>query len=314
MAQFTDHHSTAQPSVWLPDVLGILRSRWWIIPVCVLLCWILATAYTISAPKLYEARIVIMPKQQQSQTSGALQNLAGLAGFDVGGNGSNRFSLFMATLDSTRLTERLDQKYGLIKEIYPEQWDDQTKQWREPGGLVEAFKRALYGFFGLPAWVPPTSRALSDDLVKRVHKDRDKDTSSYSLTYQNRDPQLATRVLQLMYAETEDMLREDQLRQAESSIAYINQRLQAVSINDYRTMLIGFLAEQERDRMVLENRSIPVAAINVDPVTATDKPISPKPVIVFLVATVVGLLLAPILVLGRLSLTHGRRRHLHPIV
>lgn len=287
--------TSAEPVAFASEIVGELLGRKRLIAGCVAAALAVAVLYLVTAPKLYEARLVIMPNQQTP--NGSLSSLAGLAGVDLLASKATNFSLFMATLDSARLVDRMEAKEGLIRDLNAANWDAQHGRWVAPGGTMQAIKGAVWGLFGLPAWTPPSSRTVAEELAEKVRKIKDRDTNTITLSYQSRDKELAGKVVGSMYAEAEAMIRDDQLAQANQSVDYLTQRLQQVTTNEYRETLFKLLADQERSRVMLQNTNIPIAAINVDPVTVSDRPVSPRPVVVFLVAVVAGVFAAAVIVL-----------------
>ena len=83
-----------------------------------LITGLLGGIYAFTAPNIYQAKVVMMPPQQQSGASAMLAQLGGLAGMAGGALGlKNPSDLYVSVLQSTTIAERLVRRFHLL-EVY----------------------------------------------------------------------------------------------------------------------------------------------------------------------------------------------------
>src|SRR5579859_1321505 len=98
----------------------------------------------------YTARATVtQPAGGGPTPSGSASGLAALVGIPVGGGDvASTYQKFMETTRSRRLAEALEQKYHVLRLVFPG-WDNDSHRFQPPSGLG-AVKQFIKGLLGLP--------------------------------------------------------------------------------------------------------------------------------------------------------------------
>jgi uncharacterized protein involved in exopolysaccharide biosynthesis len=88
----------------------------------------LALAYAFLSPKIYKTETTLVPLS--GSEGGGLSSLAGLLGVSIGGNKPQL--TVQAVLESRTLKERIIKDLNLMPLLFPKEWDNKTKRWKNP--------------------------------------------------------------------------------------------------------------------------------------------------------------------------------------
>ncbi len=132
----------------------------------------------------------------------------------------------------------------------------------------------------LNKWSAPDIESLASYIGGKVVIEEVEGTSFMDVTYEHTDPKFALRLLNLVYSEADELLREQDRVDSRKRRAYIEQQLQRASILDTRQALIGLLGNEERSAMLLES-DLPYAARIIDPPFVSSRPTEPVLMFIF---------------------------------
>jgi uncharacterized protein involved in exopolysaccharide biosynthesis len=271
-------------------VLTTLYRRKVVIAFCVVALVAVTAAFCVVVTPRYGASAVIAPV---ASASGESQNLAMLSGIaSIAGLGTatpetiSEFQKFEQILSSVRLAERLEERYGLLEEIFANEWDEATRSWHPPSGFISTARQTLREMFGLPAWEPPSPRRLAEYFAQNVQITEVDRTAIKKVSFQHPDRDFALRVLLILCKEADDMLREIARADITNTVEYLRSRMGDTDVVEYRASLTNLLSAQERMLMFI-NTNGAYAADFLDEPAASDVPVFPN-VELFLVLAVLG--------------------------
>ncbi|WP_445678497.1 Wzz/FepE/Etk N-terminal domain-containing protein [Radicibacter daui] len=282
-------------SLSFASLMRALLRGWWVLTLIGLLSIAAAVFYlSIAIPTYKAAMMVVEVKDGSNALLKRLQggaSLLGLAAPSSSQNGAS-FEEFTALLTSHRVAEQLAQNHSLLQEIYAQQWDEKRQRWIEPQGSMVNFKNAIKRMISYPQWTPPDARDLVTWLSKNVHAvnqgsnllDR---SSLWEISVTAKDPDFAQKLLEMLYQEAETILRDRRRNELQGNIDYLQKKILDTNLNVYRESLVSMVAQQEQELMVLRD-DVPIAARVLDPVTVSNRPVSPRPVLVLALALVLG--------------------------
>lgn len=281
--------------------LRALRHGWRLILATAIACLLLMIVYiALLRQPDYLAVAVIGAPANSSLTSTSGQALSAITGIDIGGD-ETQFNKLIQVLSSTRLAARLEKDHGVMKRVF-EGWDEQTKSWQPPPGILPAVKRVAKAMLGLPPWQPPTPSALANFLKQRMTIDPQKPPGqgplsirssifAVSIDYEDRD--YAITLLRQILMDADALVREDQLAATASRIRHLNTAMTGTQELYLRETLQQLLMDQERTLMTLRADRF-YAFDMIDPPNADPIPTGPSVPMFLLLSLVGGGLLASV--------------------
>lgn len=289
--------STATP--WLYGVFATIRRRWWWPLLGMLAALLLAVVWLRQADYLYTAQLKVYaaPSSSGSRAPTALGGLAALSGLAGGASETvTPFRFYLDGIYGPAVAKRLAADQSLMQRVFVREWDVATKSWRRPPSLTGAVRRAVTGLMGLPQfdWTAPGPEDLQGYIGKTVAVRQSVRTPVVVISYDSTDPAMAVAFLQKLHVATDGYMREQQMLRTRANIDYLTRRLQTVTLVGQRAALVGQLAEQERQAMLVASDAA-YAAEPFDRITVSAVPSRPRPVPLLLGAGVAGLLLGTVL-------------------
>jgi len=236
----------------------------------------LAAGISFLLTPVFRAEVLLEPVQRDS-TLGGLASLAGRVGDlasisginQVGGDDS---ATSIATLKSRALTETLIKDEGVMPLLFPSDWDAQKRAWEDPNDpptMWEAFEKF-------------------DEKIREVKEDRK--TGLVTLAIEWEDPVLAARWANSLVKRVNAKRREEAIRLATSSIAYLRKELRTAGAVELQQAIYRMIETQMKTVMLA--RSTEEYAFRViDPAVPPKKKIRPKRRLIALGAMVFGALL-----------------------
>jgi hypothetical protein len=245
----------------------------------------------------YTAQILIAEKADSADLAparSALNLIGGLSG--TGGGAPSQFKLLGDVVTSNALAKVLDEKYGMVKVIYADQWDRHTHSWIKPSGLLASIKAGIKAILQMPAWTPPDYRDLATYLASNVHLISSAPAllgtaSAYSLQYNNGDPHFAAYFLTAVFTEADALMRQRHEAELQKNVAYLQRRLAQTTEVGYREALTQIVADQEKQLMVLHGDTTYTAEI-VDGAVSPKLPSFPNVKLTLVLTVIVGGFLA----------------------
>jgi len=263
----------------------------WIVPLCAAVGFYHGFQKTKAFVPKYVASMIVVPNSQsggmeslQGGVSGtglrnALTTAIGLSAQSSSSGVFDRLKLMMASPD---LARRLDEEYGMVREVFASKWDEESQSWRRPTNpdpsLMERAMSALHqdqylqpGAEALARYVSsviafspaklPGAKAPGDTefvLVEVTHVDRDR----------------ALELLNRIYWTADDLLRSHEKEKVRSKIRYLEARIRNSATSDLRNFLTASLIRELNSEHLLEGE-LPYAAEVLQPAFVSDLKTAP---------------------------------------
>lgn len=244
----------------------ILRARWF-----ALLAFVLGAGYgywmLAKFDPSYQAFMVVSPSRSSETASSDASPAIGAAralGLAFGDRGAINFDRLTQLIGSLQLAERLQRKYGLMQTIFADGYDGESKTWRRPSDAAFERKEYLRALLRQTLWRPPDIDMLADYLKAAVNVRNMDPLPFVKLSYGHADPVMARFILEIVYAEADALLREQDLLENSRRKAYLQDQLNKVTVQDIRAVLLRLLTSAEQSAMLLES-NLPYAARIVEP-------------------------------------------------
>jgi len=266
---------------------------------------VLGGLYLAIVPPKYTSTMMITAA---THGVGSLSDSAGrstsLAGSLFGAAANPDFTLILALMHSEAIAESLQSKYQVLQKLHPEQWDNETKQWRRSHSLISTASQRLNVLFGRPESQPPNAESLTVELAKGIRIEQSENKGIYTVTFTAKDPTLAHDVLEEVYAEAENIARHDALKVASAYVSYLESELKFASNEETKRGLVELYVQQEQRKMVL-SADAPFAADIVSAPTVPLRPSGPSPSVLLLISVLAGAALFSAIAIYRSSPEEG---------
>jgi len=288
---------SAAAEITIRGLLETLLRGWWLLLAAIVLAVLVtAVALKLQSP-LYTATMIIGPAPTDltaaSQLASELEQFARLATLAQSPAKIERVSdleRYLQLFGSTTLAARLQAEHQLLQTVFENEWDAEQQAWRRPRDLASVIEHAVLGFFGFPSWTEPDIPALAEWLRSRVAVLRLGGSAMLRLRMQHPRPEFAAEVVAMVHATADQLLREDALARVGNQIALVERELAAASSPTRRQALEDMLRQQYQVQALLEVDQ-PYAAQVLVPVTASATPTSANPLLVLVLAAMVGAIL-----------------------
>lgn len=262
----------------LGRLLAALGRRKWLIVGMALGGLLLAVAYLhLSTPEYRVTLPVISTRADPLGSGGRSASLANLVGAKLGNDQLDNFTLYRVGVHSLPAAENLSKDQQLLRRIFPAEWDDEARAWREPSGPVRTLVAGVSEILGIPRtrWTAPGPLRLQRFLQKEVSAALDDETHVLVLGINAKDPQLGQELLSKLDNAVDAVVRERQLSRAEHYVAYINEQLQIATIPEQRVTLASMLLQQQQ-QIMMGHVALPFAAERFGPPVPSLGPAKPN--------------------------------------
>jgi hypothetical protein len=254
---------------------------------------ILGISYLHFADYKYTVTMQLSPVQQSQADMGQLSQIASMAGVNLQANNQvDPFQLYLQGLFTREAADELAKDQGLMRVIFPKEWDDENHRWHEHGGIGRAILNALRFLLGAPMhlWRPPDSARLQEFISDNLHVTQDIKSPVVTIDMDYPDPQGAVYFMTRLNNAVDEGIKKQALARATIYIDYLNKQLQVVTIAGLQQALIQLVTDQEKQKMAASS-SLSYSAEVFQKPAASQWTTSPNPFVVVGLAVFIGILL-----------------------
>ncbi len=287
------------------DLLELWRVLWANKVIIIVIGTVFAVSsvfYALSKPDVYQATTLLSPASSKTGSAGLagqFGGLASLAGINIGGNSSDRTGLALEVIYSRHFLETFIEKHKLLVPLMAatewdkstnkltlnaDVYDSTTQQWLINSDNGESFRPSLW----------QAVKQFREILVI----DTDKESGMVTITIDFFSPKLATQWLAWLVDDINATMREKDNQEAKNSIEFLTAKLEQTKLADMQQVFYDLIEEQTKTLMLSEVSSEYVLK-TVDPANAPEERSSPKRSVIVVIGTMLGGMLAIIIVLIR---------------
>jgi hypothetical protein len=228
---------------------------------------------------IYRASVLLSPAEPASGGTSTISRfadqfapLASLLGGEVTGGFAGK-DVWIATLQSRRVTESFIRERDLLPILLPKLWDATLGRWKDDSFTPESI-------------VDDAVRRF-DDEIRAVAEDRR--TGLITLSIEWNDPVLAAEWATSLVDRTNEFLRERAIDEAKRSISFLEGELNKTSVVE-RQQIIYRLMESKTSEIMMANARDQYAFVVVDPAVAPDVDdfIFPRRVVIVGIGLIMG--------------------------
>lgn len=295
----------------LSEIKPIYRFLWVnlrMIGIPSVLVFLLALAYLHTSQDAYTTSLKVIPQDARFEEAGAFSNVAPLIGVDISTSPSARnFELFLSGLTSLEVANHLANNQKLLKQMFPNQWDSDSKSWIEPENTLISFKKFLKFVLAIynPTWAPPDALDVQNYLSENIDITKNRGEFIVTISHEHKDPDFSIALLAEIVDSVNTNLREKQILQLGRQIEYLKLRSAEETDAALKRAFFDILLAKEKE-IALVMGQLNFAADSFGQPIKTLFPTSPQPKVLLLVAIVFGAILGLLLALIREQIKQSR--------
>lgn len=248
--------------------------------------------YAVAQTDIFLSEALLVPAEASQPANPLLAQLgaaAGLVGISGSNNQSNQVTTALATLQSREFLRQFIARHNLLPALVAGSWDaGQNRSLIDPS--VYDVENAT--------WV---SDAPSEQEGVRIFSgilsvDQNPTSGLVSIAIEWLDPVLARDWVTWLVQDVNDLIKEQDLREATSAIEYLQTQLQTTQLVEMQRAFYQLIESQTRIVMLADVRDDYVFR-TVDPAYVPEKKIRPRRSTISIVGTILGVVSSVVLVL-----------------
>ena len=286
-----------EEEISLRELVAIFWGGRWLLLAGALLFTLGALVASLVMTKHYESTIIVSPVDETEGSEGGMNSLlnqasglASLAGITLGTD--EKKGRAIAELQSEELTQDYIRSNDLLPILYAKRWDAARHRWKvtDPSQIPTLWKANRY-FKG-------SIRTIEED----------KKTGMLKMTIRWTNAQQAAAWANGLVRMANDFARDKSIREAQRSIAYLNEQLPVTNEVEVRRRIYELL-ESEINKVMIARGREEYALRVVDPAFPPERPSSPQPLLWSVLGLIAGVVISAIIVVTRHSLRGGGAQH-----
>jgi uncharacterized protein involved in exopolysaccharide biosynthesis len=288
------------------DLAELWRAIWSSKLTIIVISFIFAVAsiaFALSKPDVYKASVLLSPASSDGAGGmgalGQLGGLASLAGVSLGGGSTDKTALALKIIKSRAFLEKYITKHELLVPLMAaENWDRVNEQLILDNEIYDENTNKWVREVAYPKTVKPSPWEAYQELLERLSSSQDKVTSLVTIDVEFYSPKVAKQWLIWLVADVNNFMREQDEKEAQASINYLTSQLEKTEISAMETVFYQLIEEQTK-KMMLTKVSAEYVLKTIDPAQVPEKKVGPKRVLIVVLGTMLGGMLAVFIVLIR---------------
>ena len=277
---------------------------------------VLAVFIALSMPNIYRSEALLAPVSADGGGMGGLASkfggLASLAGVSLPGGGGDKTTMGIEVIKSRAFFAEFVRKYPVMVdlmaaegwsaasntvEINDDIYDVETKQWLRE---VDA-----------PRTPEPSVQEAHEVFKGLLSVAQDKESSFVTISVEHFSPYVAKQWVDWLVQEINNTIREQDVAQAQRSIDYLKEQIQATQLADLQA---GFfeLIQSQTETIMLANASPEYLFKTLDPAVVPELKAKPKRALICVLGALLGGMLGVLIVLVRHFINKPEEAQVNP--
>mgnify|MGYP000170746296 CR=1 FL=1 len=264
---------------------------------------VLAVVYALMQPNIYRSEALLAPVQAGDSASSLASKFGGLA--SLAG-----VSLPAGSIDKTSLAIEYIQSRVFLKtfihnhpDVLPalmavEKWNAGDNTLQFDNEMYEVATGEWIREVDFPKQPQPSVQEAHLVFKQILSIAQDKESSFVTLAIEHQSPYVAAQWVSWLVEDMNNALRDNDIAQAERSIAYLQSEINNTSLSEMRSSLFELIQSQTQTIM-LANASPEYIFKTVDPAVVPELKAKPKRALIVVLGTMLGGMLAVLIVLIR---------------
>lgn len=258
---------------------------------------LLSVVVALSLPNIYRAEALVV--SSESDSSGGLSALAGqfgglasLAGVSLGSGDSDRTQLGIEVLQSRQFfADFIARRDVLVPLMATAKWNAATGELVIDEDIYNTDQQRWVREVEPPRTRQPSVQEAYAEFVELFSVSQDKKSGMVTVAVEHQSPQVAQQWVSWLIDDLNTTLREQDIAEAERSITYLQQQVRETNVADLQTLFFG-LIQKQTERVMLAKVRDQYLFKTIDPAVVPELKSKPKRVLICLLGTLLGGMLA----------------------
>lgn len=258
---------------------------------------VVSVFYAINLPNIYKAEAVLIPAEsKQSNGLAGLASqfggLAGIAGVDLGGGGTDQTQLALEILQSRKFTSSFIDKHSVLPDLMA------AKSWNIDSGEL-SYNEEVYSVLEnkwlrkvkAPRNPKPSMQEAYKVFSKIVSTSSDPESGTITLSVEHISPLVAQQWVNWLIEDINLEVKQRDVTEAVKSTEFLTEQLDKTRVSDIRSVLYKLVEEQTKTIMFANVRD-EYAFKTIDPAVIPEEKFKPRRAIICIAGTLLGFILS----------------------
>ena len=302
MQGFPQEHY-ADDEIDLKELFGVLWEGKLIIAAVTGAAAVIAVIVALAMTNIYRSEALLMPASGgdgMGSLAAKYGGLASLAGINLGGGGAgDKTTLAIEVIKSRQFLQSFIEKRDILVPLMAaEGWNRGDDTLEIDDDLYDIETQQWIREVDPPKTPEPSLQEAHEVFTKLVSVSQDKESGFVSLAIEHVSPSVAQQWVTWLVEDVNDIIRQQDVAQAERSIAYLKEQIASTSLADLQA---GFfeLIQQQTETIMLAKASPEYVFRTVDPAVVPEEKSKPKRALICVLGTMLGGMLGVLIVLIR---------------
>ena len=281
---------------------ALWAGKWLIVGVTALFT-VAAVMIAINLPNIYRSEALvasISPSQRDTLASiaGQFSGLASLSGINIPTIGPDETIIALETLESRSFIKNFIEKHNILPELMAvKNWDLASDMIIFDDKIYDKSSRAWTREVKPPQKAKPSNIEAHEEFLAALNVSQDKNTSLITISIEHYSPVIAKQWVEWLVDDINSYMREQDLREANQSIVYLNKQLASTSIAGMQAIFYRLIEEETKTIMLAQVQSDYMLK-TIDPAIVPEEEFKPKRLQIMLLGLFLGGLFGTTTVLG----------------
>jgi len=289
------YHHHVDDEIELREIFATIWAGKWFIIAVTLIFAAVGVTYALYKPNVYQANVLLAPANEDGNMSGfrgQLGGLANLAGLSLVSGGSRQTLIAKEVLQSRAFLSYFVRRYDLAAPLLgTEGWNQKTKSWIYNPYIYNADTKQW-----LEDKTGKSQRPTDWDLVNTFKQNHlgiseNKDNGMLVLTIKSQSPEASQQWAEWLVSDINSQMRKQDVAEAEARIAYLEEKLNETNVAGMQQVFYQLIESETRTVMLANAQQDYVFKI-IDPAIIPQDKSEPKRLIIVVLATMLGGMLA----------------------
>lgn len=233
----------------------IWRVKFWLGGISFLVAVIVA-AYSLTLPNIYRSEALVVPVEDGAggklgSLAGQFGGLASLAGISLGKGDSNKSVIALEKLKSREFFFKFAEKHQILVPLMAaKEWDPQSDKLVLDADIYNADTDAWVRDVSWPKQPKPSLQEAHKAFLDSLTVSQDKTTGMVKIMLEHVSPTIARDWTTALITDLNEEMRQRDIAEAQSSIAYLEQQVADTKITEIKTVLYQLIEEQTKTLML----------------------------------------------------------------
>ncbi|MEZ9235321.1 MULTISPECIES: Wzz/FepE/Etk N-terminal domain-containing protein [unclassified Shewanella] len=282
----------------------IWQGKWLIIAVTTVFA-IGSVVFALSQPNTYKSEALLSPADTEqggglSALAGQFGGLASMAGINLGGGGGvDKTQMAIEVAKSRKFTSEFIQKHNILPELMAvDSWNMVDNSITYDVELFDSIANKWVREVKAPFKPEPSMQEAYKEFSQLLTINTDKETGMVKVSVEHLSPTIAQQWVKWLVEDINLEMKQRDVAEAQRSTAFLENQISQTNVADIRTILYQLIEEQTKTIMFAEVREEYVFK-TIDPALVPEEKTGPKRVLICVLGTMLGAMLAIMIVLIR---------------